>query len=164
MMFTIPSLDTFACQCLGQLQCRNQLWGMPLLNFRAPYDRPGFRLAAGTIAPLAVAVLFYVLASRSRTRYEGVEPPTPGASRPVPFGRCAVAQARGLRSADFWSGRRWHQHLSDLHLAAGIAVAAGTLGWCVAQLGGVMDLTDQGPRSVPGRPPPAPPSSSLLSS
>lgn len=62
----------------------------------------------------------------------------------MPFGRCAVAQARGLRSADFWSGRRWHQHLSDLHLAAGIAVVAGTLGWCVAKLGGVMDLTDTG--------------------
>lgn len=143
-MVTMPSLDTFAYQCLGQLQCRSQLWGMPLLDFLAPYDRPGFRLAAGTIAPVAVAVLFYVLASRSRTSYEGVEPPTLGATVPVPTGRCAAAQAGGLRSADFWSGRRWHQHLSDLHLAAGLAVAAGTLGWCVSRLGGVMDLTDAG--------------------
>lgn len=144
IMVTMPSLDTFAYQCLSQLHCRSQLWGLPLLNFLAPYDRPGFRLAAGTVAPVAVAVLFYVLASRSRTSYEGVEPPTVGTARPVPFGRCAAAQAGGLRSADFWSGRRWHQHLSDLHLAAGIAVAAGTLGWCVAQLGGVMDLRDTG--------------------
>lgn len=144
IMVTMPSLDTLAYQCLGQLHCRSQLWGMPLLDILAPYERPGFRLAAGTVAPVAVAVLFYVLASRSRTSYEGVEPPTVGSVRPVPFGRCAAAQAGGLRSPDFWSGRRWHQHLSDLHLAAGIAVAAGTLGWCVAQLGAVMDLREAG--------------------
>ncbi len=144
IMVTMPSLDTFAYQCLGQIQCRSQLWGMAVLDFLAPSDRPGLRLAAGTIAPVAVAVLFYVLASRSRTSYEGVEPPTQGTGRPVPFGRCAAAQAGGLRSAEFWSGRRWHQHLSDLHLAAGIAVAAGTLGWCVSQLGVVMELADTG--------------------
>ena len=144
IMVTMPSLDTFAYQCLGQQQCRSRLWGALFLDFVAPYDRPGFRLAAGIIAPVTVAVLFYALASRSRTSYEGVEPPAPGTARPVPYGRCAAAQSGGLRSADFWSGRRWHQHLSELHLAAGLAVAAGTLGWCVSELGGRADLTDTG--------------------
>jgi hypothetical protein len=144
IMVTMPSLDTFAYQCLGQQQCRSRLWGTPLLDLIAPYERPGVRLAAGIIAPVTVAVLFYILASRSRTSYEGVEPPAPGAARPVPYGRCAAAQPGGLRSADFWSGRRWHQHLSELHLAAGIAVAAGTLGWCVSELGGRADVTDAG--------------------
>ncbi len=144
IMVTMPSLDTFAYQCLGQQPCRSRLWGAPFLNFVAPYDRPGFRLAAGIIAPVAVAVLFHILASRSRTSYEGVEPPAPGTARPVPYGRCAAAQPGGLRSADFWSGRRWHQHLSELHLAAGLAVGAGILGWCVSELGGRADLTDTG--------------------
>jgi len=144
IMVTMPSLDTFAYQCLGQQQCRSRLWGEAFLDVVAPSDRPGFRLAAGIIAPVSVAVLFYVLASRSRTSYEGVEPPAPGTARPVPYGRCAAAQPGGLRSADFWSGRRWHQHLSELHLAAGLAVAAGTLGWCVSELGGRADLTETG--------------------
>ncbi|MET4135999.1 hypothetical protein [Pseudarthrobacter sp. PvP090] len=144
VMVTMPSLDTFAYQCLGQQQCRSRLWGEAFLDVVAPYDRPGVRLAAGIIAPVSVAVLFYVLASRSRTSYEGVEPPAPGTARPVPYGRCAAAQPGGLRSADFWSGRRWHQHLSELHLAAGLAVAAGTLGWCVSELGGRADLTETG--------------------
>ncbi|WP_226761501.1 hypothetical protein, partial [Arthrobacter sp. SO3] len=141
IMVTMPSLDTFAYQCLGQQQCRSRLGGTPLLDFLAPYERPGVRLAAGIIAPVAVAVFFYVMASRSRTSYEGVEPPAPGAARPVPYGRCAAAQAGGLRSADFWSGRRWHQHLSELHLAAGVAVTSGTLGWCVSELGRRAGLT-----------------------
>lgn len=148
IMVTMPSLDTFAYQCLGQQQCRSRLWGTPLLNFLAPYDRPGVRLAAGIIAPVAVAVFFYLMASRSRTSYEGVEPPAPGAARPVPHGRCAAAQAGGLRSADFWSGRRWHQHLSELHLAAGMAVASGTLGWCVSELGGRVDLPATGAQAT----------------
>lgn len=150
IMVTMPSLDTFAYQCLGQQQCRSRLWGAQFLDFVAPYNRPGIRLAAGIIAPVAVAVLFHVLASRSRSSYEGVEPPAPGTARPVPYGRCAAAQPGGLRSADFWSGRRWHQHLSELHLAAGLAVAAGILGWCVSDLGARADLTATGAHLTAG--------------
>ncbi|MET1089581.1 MAG: hypothetical protein ABWY04_21095 [Arthrobacter sp.] len=129
IMVSVLSLDTLAYQCLGQLQCRNELWGTSLLNL-LPSDRPGIRLLAGAVIPTAIAVFFYFLARHSRNSYERVEPPSPGAVPPTPSDICAAAQPGGLRSADFWSGRLWHQHLSNLHLAAGIAVTTGMLGLC----------------------------------
>ena len=140
VMVTMFSLDTFAYQCLAQPRCRSPLWFSSVLDFFAPYDRPGSRLAFGVIIPVAVAALFYILASVSRSSYEDVEPPVPGRDRPVSGGLCAAAQADGLSSPKFWSGRRWHQHLSDLHLAAGIAVVAGMLGWCTSELSAAMKL------------------------
>lgn len=138
VLLTLVSLDTFAYQCLGQQLCRSQLWGW--LNVLLPYERPGFRLAVGGIAPVAVAFLFFRLSSLSRTRYEGIEPPTPTASLPVPEHLSAAAQAGGLRHPGFWSGWHWHRHLSRLHMAAVVAVSAGMLGWCVAELARATDL------------------------
>ncbi|WP_181364982.1 hypothetical protein [Arthrobacter sp. HMWF013] len=149
VIVTILSLDTFAYQCLGQLQCSRRLvaasW-LPALNFL--HERPGIRLALGVIVPVAVALLFFVLACRSRTRYERVEPPTPFRTLPAPGVRCAAAQKGGLRSAQFWSGWLWHKHLSDLHLAASVAVPTGTLGWCVSELGERMNLPANSPMVV----------------
>lgn len=139
VLITMLSLDTFAFQCLGQQQCRGQLWGV--LNL-LPYESPGIRLAWGIVPPVVVAGLIYLLSFVSRNRYERIEPPTPTATRPVDVadGRCAAAQAGGLRNAGFWSGRRWHLHLSRLHVAVGLAVIAGILGWCVSELGAVVNL------------------------
>ncbi|MDQ0756634.1 hypothetical protein [Arthrobacter sp. B3I4] len=146
VMVTMVSLDTLAYQCLGQLQCRSKLWVASALEVLAPYGHPGWRLAAGIVPPIAVGILFFFLARISRQRYEQIEPPTKierptkeqpptkGRSDPVPSKRCAAAQRGGLRHSEFWSGLRWHRHLSDLHLAAGIAVSAATLSWCVADL------------------------------
>lgn len=142
LMVTILSLDTLAYQCFGQRACRVRLWGTSLLDFVAPFNRPGLRLAVGVFLPLAVAAGFYFLASRSRASYEGIEPPIqaePGTdSVPDSSRLCAAAQKGGLRHADFWSGKRWHEHLSLLHLTVGVSVAAGILGWCMTSLAGTM--------------------------
>ncbi|WP_430297568.1 hypothetical protein [Sinomonas sp. B1-1] len=135
VMVTLPSLDTVAFQCLGQVPCREHLWATGVLDALAPRDLLGVRLAWGALPPVAVAVLFYLLARVSRNRYENVEPPADKESQPEPSTRCAAAQPGGLRSPAFWSGRLWHSHLSNLHLAAGIGVAAAMLAWCVAAVG-----------------------------
>lgn len=135
VMVTMVSLDTLAYQCLGQHQCRNKFWVANALDVLAPYGHPGWRLAVGIVPPIVVGILFFFLARISRHRYEQIEPPTKDKALPVPSERCAAAQKGGLRHTDFWSGLRWHTHLSDLHLAAGIAVSAATLGWCVSELG-----------------------------
>lgn len=138
VLVTMLSLDTFAYQCLGQHQCRSQMWEG--LNLLLPYERPGVRLAVGVIPPVAAAALFFALSSLSRTRYEGIEPPTPTDSTPRPERLCAAAQAGGLRHPGFWSGYHWHRHLSRLHLAAVIAVSTGMLSLGVIGLGGGMRL------------------------
>ncbi|WP_306840805.1 hypothetical protein [Paenarthrobacter nicotinovorans] len=139
VLITMLSLDTFAYQCLGQQQCRGPLWG--LLN-APPYEFPGVRLALGVALPVVIVGLIYIFSHVSRNRYERVEPPAPDTTRPVDAadGLSAAAQKGGLRSPGFWSGRRWHRHLSRLHLTAGIAVVSGMLSWSVSQLGEVMNL------------------------
>lgn len=131
VMVSILCFDVIAYQCLGLNACRSRLALFPWLDSLLAPERPGIRLAIGMSGPVAVAVLFYFLALRSRNSYERVEPPTAEDSLPAPSNRCAAAQNGGLRHVDFWSGRRWHQHLSDLHLAAFLAVATGILGWGV---------------------------------
>lgn len=133
VMVSILSFDVIAYQCLGLDACRARLGFIPWLATLAP-ERPGMRLAVGISGPVAIAVLFYFLSLRSRNSYERVEPPTPEDSLPAPSSMCAAAQKGGLRHVDFWSGRRWHQHLSDLHLAAFLAVTTGLLGWGVFKL------------------------------
>ncbi len=130
-MFTI---DTLAYQCAGQLACRRTGWLTTWLTAAAPHDRPGARLAVGAVVAGAVAALFFVLARRTRADYESAEPPAVVGGDRTPSRRAAAAHGGGLRSTRFWSGALWHQHLSDLHLAAGVAVVAGMLGWCVVGL------------------------------
>ncbi|MFS0703628.1 hypothetical protein AB6N23_03825 [Cellulomonas sp. 179-A 9B4 NHS] len=53
----------------------------------------------------------------------------------TPSGTCAAAREGGLRDPHFWSGRVWHQFLSQVHLAACLAVVTLYLGGVVAELG-----------------------------
>ncbi|NMR20952.1 hypothetical protein [Cellulomonas fimi] len=145
VMVTMVCLDTLAYQCGAQAACRRTGWWTGPLDVVAPLDRPGARLATGATVALAIALLFYVLANRTRSAYERVEPPTPisvdqgaldpEASTPTPSRRSAAAQVGGLRHPEFWSGALWHTHLSRLHLAACLAVVATMLGWPLVQLG-----------------------------
>ncbi|MDQ4491587.1 hypothetical protein RBS60_15400 [Sinomonas sp. ASV486] len=133
VMVTLPSLDTVAYQCLGQTGCRARLWVASWIDILAPRDLLGVRLVWGVVPSVVIAGLFVWLARVSRNRYERVEPPIDKDSLPEPSPLCAAAQRGGLRSPEFWSGRLWHSHLSRLHFTAAIAVAAGMLGWCVAE-------------------------------
>lgn len=139
-------VDVLAYRCGGAGACEGSGWASRPLEAFARVEQPGHRVAAAAGVALVVVLLFVLLAHRTRSRYERVEPPSvvpdspsgvaagtlggdPATTAPLASSaRCAAAQAGGLRSAVFWSGARWHVFLTRLHVAAALAVVAIVVG------------------------------------
>lgn len=124
------TVDVLAYQCWGQDVCVEAGPLDDVVAFVAPVDRPGTRLAVGGALAGLVALAFHLLARSTRVRYESVEPPSVGAA-PVGAGAPCTPAALpgGLRDDRFWAGARWHEHLSDLHLSAALAVVTVVVAW-----------------------------------
>lgn len=129
-LVTMLTVDVLAYQCGGQPSCVRAGPLTGLVTALAPPDHPGARLAAGGALSGLVALTFHLLARSTRRRYESVEPPTI-VDTPTPdrTPRTPAALPGGLRHPDFWAGMRWHEHLSDLHLTAALAVLAAAIAW-----------------------------------
>lgn len=136
-LVTMLTVDVLAYQCGGQPSCVRAGPLTGLVAVLAPVDHPGARLSTGGFLSGLVVLGFHLLARSTRRRYEGVEPPTAADERAVAGAgslRTSAALPGGLRHVDFWAGVRWHEHLSDLHLTAALAVLAGTIAWPVRAL------------------------------
>lgn len=84
------------------------------------------RLVTTSLLPVALLLVFWLLASVTRARYERVTPRGPR-KEPVPF-----TPYHFLQLPDFWRGDRMVGQAAKLHLAAGFAVVALALTWPAA--------------------------------
>ncbi|QCB92356.1 hypothetical protein [Cellulomonas shaoxiangyii] len=141
-MSVLLFVDVVAYQCGAIAGCGATGWWTGAVERWAGADEPGNRVGAGAAVSALLAVGVFLLAGRTRRAYESVEPPSlpgagtrAGARTPKPSCTCAAAREGGLRNEHFWSGRVWHQFLSQVHLAACLAVVTLYVGGVVAGLG-----------------------------
>ncbi|GGM14101.1 hypothetical protein [Nakamurella endophytica] len=144
-------LDVLAYQCGNQSACRSAHWWTWPLTWSGVVDHPGRRLVLAASVAVLLLASFGILAARSRSRYERVEPPTvaagPGATGgPASTGGTeatgrtvdgppespAARLPGGLAHGRFWDGRVAHAQLTRLHLATGLVTVALTLASCAA--------------------------------
>lgn len=101
------------CSGVGEGPCLFEEWS-------------SLRVALGTAAVVALALVVGMLARSSRSRYEKAVPSEPvvaAAGETAPLGTSASSSlAGGLSDSGFWSAHRYHRQLTTAHLTVGLAV------------------------------------------
>ncbi|MGB8650666.1 MAG: hypothetical protein WCD35_08380 [Mycobacteriales bacterium] len=107
--------DLLGWQCAARKACRDRHSWLRFLG-SGVMATPGRRTAVGSLVPVGVLVLLWVLSRRTARRYESVRPVAAGGTAP-------------LEDPTFWYGVRQVARLRQLHLAVGLAVVGLGMAW-----------------------------------
>lgn len=95
-------------------------WWLAPLRWPGISGHPARQVLLGVLVPVVVVILLAVLAARSRSRYEQVQPPYKNATPPARALTVAAVLKDGLSDAKFWDGEHAVRHSSTRHIAASI--------------------------------------------
>jgi hypothetical protein len=123
LVTAVMTADVAAYQAVRVGADKGRWWLAPL-RWPAISGHPGRQVLLGMVIPAIVVVLLAVLAKRSRSRYEQVQPPYEGAAPPKRALTVAAALEDGLSDKSFWDGEHSVQHSSTRHVAASVGFVA----------------------------------------
>ena len=122
MWIALMTMDLLAYQCGSQAACTTGRFYAEWLGREFFVDHPGRRIVVAALAPIGLIILFGIISSVSRARFEGYT--ASRAQRDLTEVTPVLSSDMGDRM--FWQTSQWHARLFRAHLA-----------WALAFLGGI---------------------------
>lgn len=115
-------VDLIAWQCVADTACGADHFFTEFMT-EGFWNRPGARVAAGSLLPVAVLFVFFRLSKSTSEAYEEF-----GREQALPPDGDASGAA-DLANPNFWAGGRPFQRLRSMHACTALAVVAGIVGY-----------------------------------
>lgn len=135
MWTTLVTMNTMAFQCGAIPQCHEGRWYLEIFNYSFFLDHPGRRVVVGLVPALGLLVLFTVLSSVSRTRYEDY-----GRSIDKVAADSVRLTGTALGRHQFWLNGDWQRASTRLHIGCCVLILAGLLGRAVGEFERALDV------------------------